>query len=147
MPNQSTIEKLKKELPELFKEFSAEFLEFVFSEQTASQIAEICLENGVKDEKTLEKIGYRAVLVLLDQIPKENFAGVLKNGAGLDLNTAQKIAGQINEVVFSQAPPSSPGLPRTDKKISPQTPSQAESQTEPLAKKPQKKDPYRESLE
>ena len=104
MVEKSEIQKLKSEYPEFFSQFSPEFLEFVFSEETASGISEICLENGLEDEEVAEKIAYRVALVLLNQMPKENLAKTLEKEVGLNPIIAEKISFDIEKHVFSQIP-------------------------------------------
>ena len=104
MPEESEIEKLKKEYPEFFEQISPEFLEFISSEETSSKIAEICLENGIEDEEKIEKIAYRVGLVLFGQVPKENFAGILEKGVNLNREIAERISIEVNRRIFSQAP-------------------------------------------
>ena len=104
MPEEFDAQNLKKEYPELFEQFPSEFLEFLFSEETSSKIAEICFENGIQDEEKIEKIAYRVGLILLDQVPRENFAKILEKGVDLDRETAEKISIEINRRIFSQVP-------------------------------------------
>jgi len=104
MPEEFDIQNLKKECPELFEQFPSEFLEFLFSEETSSKIAEICFENGIQDEEKIEKIAYRVGLILLDQVPRENFAKILEKGVDLDRETAEKISIEINRRIFAQVP-------------------------------------------
>jgi hypothetical protein len=101
---ESEIQKLKAQYPEFFKQFSDEFLNFVFSEETSSAIARICLENGIVDEEKVEKIAYRITLALFDQIPKENLAQILATGVGLDLEIAKRVSQKAEELIFSKVP-------------------------------------------
>jgi hypothetical protein len=94
--------KLKEEYPEFFKQFSEEFLDFVFSEELISTITQICLESGIENEEKIEKIAYRITLALFNQIPKENLAQVLVNGVGLNLETARKISFLCEKLIFSK---------------------------------------------
>jgi len=104
MVDKTEIQKLKKGYPEFFKKHSPEFLEFIFSENTSSKIAEICLGNRVEDEEKIEKIANRVVSALLGQFPKEKLPEVLEKGINLEFETAGKISKQINQLIFSQAP-------------------------------------------
>jgi len=104
MPEEFNIEKLKKENPEFFELFSSELLEFIFSEETSSKIAEICSENEVKEKGEIEKIAYRVTLALLNQVPKENLAEILEKGVNLDNKIAEKISNTIEKRIFSQIP-------------------------------------------
>lgn len=108
MTNDIEIQKLKSKYPEFFEQFSPELLEFLFSEETSSKIAKICLENGVEDEEKIEKIAYRVTLALFGQIPKENLTEVLEKGVKLNHETAKKISIEIKRLIFSQIPETQP---------------------------------------
>ena len=109
MTNNIEVQKLKKEYPEFFKKYSSEFLEFIFSQNTSSKIAEICLENKIEDEEKIEKIANRVVSALLEQFPKEKLPEVIEKGVNLEFETANNISEQINQLIFSQAPKIKPG--------------------------------------
>jgi len=152
MPEEFDIQKLKKEYPELFEEFSPELFEFLFSEETSSKIAEICLENGVEDEEKIEKIAYRISLVLFNQVPKENLTRILERGVNLPCEIAERISMEVNRRIFSQAPevlkkeeqltqPAQPSLP-SKPEVAP--PPEVKPKVEP---KEARKDIYREPFE
>lgn len=156
MSEELDVQKLKNEYSEFFKQFSPEFVEFIFSKEISSKIAEICSENGIEDEEKVEKIAYRVILVLFNQIPKENFTKILMNGVGLDFNTANQISLKVNELIFSQAPKLEPKEIQKEKKMP--VIGEVLGLTEFLKKeeikskqekteKPYKKDPYRETPE
>lgn len=104
MPKELEFQKLKQDYPDFFKQFAPELLEIVFSEETFYKIADICVENGVKDEERIEKIAYRVGLVLLEEVPRENFAEIIEKGVGLNGETAKKIALEMKRLIFSQIP-------------------------------------------
>lgn len=133
MPEEFDIQKLKEKYPEFFEQIAPELLEFILSEETSLKIANICLENGVEDEEKIEKIAYRVVLVLCEQVPKENLPEILEKGAKLDSETARKISTELNQVIFSQIKETQPIKP------SPLAPEEIE--------RPPKKDIYREPIE
>jgi len=135
MANNIEIQKLKSEYPEFFKQISPELLEFIFSEETSSKIAQICLGNGIEDEEKIEKIAYRITLALLDQVPKENLAEILEKGVKLNHETAEKISIEVKRLIFSriqETQPTKPSPPATEKE---------------KPEKPTKKDVYREPTE
>ena len=142
MSDELEFQKLKKEYPEFFKQVSSEFLEFIFSEETSSKIAQICLENGIEDEEKIEKIAYQITLALLGQTPKENLAKILEKGLKLDSETARKIRVEVDRLIFSQAQetqlkanhliqPTKPSVPTT-KKQKPEKPSSKDVYREPI---------------
>jgi len=151
MANNAEIQKLKNEYPEFFEQFSSELLEFVFSEKTSSKIAQICSENGIEDEEKVEKIAYRVGLVLLNQVPKENFTEILEKGATLNRQTAERISTEINRSIFSQIPeilktaePTLPASPSPEVKPEVEPPLEAKPEAEP---KETRRDIYREPME
>lgn len=116
MPDEIEIQKLKRDYPEFFEKTSPEIVEFALSEKTSSQIAEICVKNGVKDERKIEEVARRIVFVLLEKLPKENLHIALEKGVGLDPKTAKEISNEVDRVIFSQMPLSkTEEIPRTAK--------------------------------
>ena len=149
MPEESEIQKLKKEYPEFFEQISPEFLEFISSEETSSKIAEICLENGIEDEEKIEKIAYRITLALLGKIPKENLTEILEKGAGLNHEIARKIHALVNLLISSKIKETPPAQP-TKLKRSPLIPElvlEEELEKPPKPENHSKKDIYRELTE
>lgn len=141
MPKEFDIQKLKSEYPEFFEKVSPGLLEFILSEKASSKIAEVCLENGVKDEEKIEKIAYRVVLALLGQIPKESLAEILEKGVKLNSETASKIYAEINRLIFSQIKKTKPKEAQLTQQTKPSPP------VEEKPKGPSKKDTYREPIE
>jgi len=143
MPEEFDIQKLKEEYPEIFELISPEFLEFIFSKETSSKIAAICLENGVEDEEKIEKIAYRVTLALLNQVPKENLSEILEKGVNLNPEVAEKISIEIKRRIFPQIPEIRPGEIQPPKPFPPVT----EKTEKEKPKAPPKKDVYREPIE
>ncbi len=146
MANDTEIQKLKSEYPEFFEQFSAELLEFIFSEETSSKIAKICFEKGVEDEEKIEKIAYRVALALLNQVPKENLTEILEKGVNLSPEAAENVSTVIKQQIFSQipgskseepSPPPKPGVTPPPPKVKPEM--------EP--RKTSGRDAYREPVE
>jgi len=145
------IQKLKNEYPDFFEKFPSEFLEFIFSEETSSKIAEICLENGVEDEEKIEKIAYRISLVLFNQVPKKNLAEILEKGVNLPCEIAEKISIEVNRRIFSQTPEvlkkeeqlTQPAQPSLTSKPEVAPPPEVRPKVEP---KETRKDIYREPI-
>jgi len=143
MTEESEIQKLKSEYPEFFVQFSPEFLEFIFSEETSLEIANICLKNKVEDEETIEKIAYRVTLALLNQAPKENLAKILEKGVGLNHEIAEKISAGVEERIFSQIPE----IEKKEEQLIQSTQSFSPVTEEKKSEEPPKKDTYRELIE
>jgi len=156
MTNDIDIQKLKSEYPEFFEQVSPELLKFIFSKETSSKIAEICLENGVEDEEKIEKIAYRVALALLGHIPKENLAEILEKGVELNSETAQKIYVMVNRLIFYPIKETRPGKTQSEEikteedQIEEDELTQPTKPSPPIEEKPQKspkKDTYREPIE
>jgi len=143
MAEEDEIQKLKNEYPEFFSQFSPDFLEFIFSEETSLEIASICLENKIEDEEVIGKIAYRVALVLLNQVPKENLAKILGKGAGLNHEIAEKISAAVEEHIFSQIPEIEKKEEQLTQSVQPFPPVIEEKKPE----EPLKKDTYREPIE
>ena len=149
MTNEIEIQKLKSEYPEFFEETSPELLEFILSKETASKIAEVCVESGVEDEEKIEKIAYQITLALLGQIPAENLTKILEKEVGLDHEIARKIHAHANLLISSKIKEAQP-LQSTKPKQSSLTAELAleeEPEKPPEPENPSKKDTYREPTE
>lgn len=97
---------LKEKHPQLFEMFSDELIEFVLSEKTAQQIANICIENKVTDKEKVEGIAFRATYVLFEKLPKENLAMTIEEGLEIEKEKAESIAKKIDEIILSKNPSS-----------------------------------------
>lgn len=104
MADEFDFQKLKSEYYDFFSKIPASFLNFVFSEETISKIAQICVENEVIEEEQIEKVAYRLVLALFGQIPKENLPEILTKGAGISPISALYITKKAEDLIFSQVP-------------------------------------------
>jgi len=144
MINEIEIQKLKSEYPEFSEQVSSELLGLIFSEETSSNIAEICLENGVENEEKIEKIAYRIVLALLEQVPRKNLAKILEKGVGIDSETAGKIHIGVNRLIFSQIKTIQPKKTPLIQPVKASPPAELEEKN---PKESQKKDIYQEPIE
>ncbi|HPO68315.1 MAG TPA: hypothetical protein PLE40_01025 [Candidatus Pacearchaeota archaeon] len=104
MIDNNKIQEIKRNYPELFNEFPLKFWEFLFSDELSSIISNICVESGIEDENKIEEIAFRITMVLLNRLPKEELRIGLKDGVGLDLNTAETIFLKSDELIFSKLP-------------------------------------------
>lgn len=151
MIEETEIQKLKEQYPEFFAQFSDEFWNFLFSEETQSKIAQICLEQGIEEEEKVEKIAYRITLALLNQVPKENLAEILEKGVNLPREVAEKIAVEINRQIFSKTPGilKKKEVPQPVPSPPPTVPEETPTPEIPPEEKPKevKKDIYREPIE
>lgn len=142
MENDAEIRKLKVKYPDFFAQFPEDFLNFVFSDELALKIVDICFKNGIDGEEEIEKISSKITLLLFDQIPRENFVEELMKETEIDLPTAQKIALETKRLILAEA------LELRKKEIS--TPSQKEIPPKEVSISEEKKkkfDIYREPIE
>ena len=102
MTEEFDLEKIKNQYPEFFKDASDKLIELALSPETASQIAEICLKNGIEEEDKIEKIAYYISFVLLSQLPPETLPKTLEREVKIDAEKAKKIFEEVNQVIFSQ---------------------------------------------
>ena len=103
MVDQNYIQKLKKDYPDFFEQIPSEIINLITSKETSYNIAKICLENRIKDEKKIEKIAYQITLVLLKQYPKEKLPKIFEKNIGLIPEIANKIYDKLNKSIFFQA--------------------------------------------
>ena len=133
-PEEIDIQKLKEDYP-------PGLIDFILSEKASSQIADICIKNGVEEEEKIEAIAYRITLALLGKLPKDKLAVALEGGVGLSSEMAEKISSETNQLIFSQM------FSTESKKPVPSPPSPKKETPEEKPKRPPGKDTYRESIE
>jgi len=149
---QKELQKLKDKYPDFLKQVPSNLLKFIFSEETSSRIAMICIESGVEDEEKIEKIAYHITLVLLDQIAEENLTEILEKEVKLDHKTAKKISIEIKLNILSKIQKiQSEEIQKEESQIEK---NQSTQPTKPLLpveeggpKKSSKEDTYREPIE
>jgi len=126
------------------KKISADILKTIFSEETPLQISEICIKNGVEEEK-IEKIAHQIGLVLLGKLPPKQLRAALEKEAKLDPLTATKINQEINQAIFA---PVRSFLEEVYKmEIIPPAKPEIAPPIEEKPEVPPKKDTYREPME
>lgn len=150
--SENDLQKLKEEYPQLFKITSPEIIKFISSEKISSQIADICKKNGVDNEEKIEEIAYRIAWIILGKLPKNNLSSVLKEGVGIDEQTAKKISFEVDRSILSQQLPMEIRKPAiTETAPSPQEEPvkiKEELPEEELPPRPSSnKDTYREKIE
>jgi hypothetical protein len=102
MQEEENLQNIKKQYPNFSKETDPELLDFILSKETSSDIARICLKNGITNEEKIEKIAHQIALVVLGQTPKENLIMALKKEAAIDFKTAKNISEKVNKTIFSE---------------------------------------------
>lgn len=148
MGDKDEFQQLKKQYPEFFKEASDKLIELAISTETASQIAEICLKNGVKESEKIEKIAYYINFVLLSQLPPGTLPKALKKNLKLKPEIAEKIFQEVNETIFFRVKDDLAKL--YPKMVSAKPSAKIEKSPSPSQEEPKKslrKDVYREKIE
>lgn len=69
-------------------------------EETLFELASICAENGIQDEKRSEKIASYTASVLMGNLPPEEFQEVLEKELFMDRKTSTKITQEIGRLIF-----------------------------------------------
>jgi len=131
---------LREKYPQLFDAYSEELIEFVMSEKTARQIANICIEHRVVEKEEVEGVAFRITYVLFGKLPKENLALTIEEGLGIEKEKAEGIAKRADDIIFSEMPSSE------KKEVEEETPKKAEKE-ERATPKPFEKDTYREPID
>jgi len=140
-----SLEELKERYPELFGKVPHDLIVFAFSENVLTTIAAICFKHGVRENKKVSRISYLVGYVLFGETKPENFQSSLVNTLNLPPETAEKIATDVDEVIFAEVKKSLDQL-YPKEKVSPKTkiqktPPENEKQTK------KKQDGYRETTE
>jgi hypothetical protein len=94
MPDEYPKEKLK----ELYELLPEDLKVALFSDKTADDIYDVCLENGL-EEKNIEIAKYTGY-VMLGLLPPNEFEKTLKEKLGLKDDTAKKVSQGITRLVF-----------------------------------------------
>jgi hypothetical protein len=142
---QLEIEKLKKQYPDFFAKIPPPLLELVTSEKFFVVINQICWDNGIEDDDTIDKVFYRVLLVLFGEVPKENLSQILELGAGINPEIAKRMHLEFNRLIFSQLRERKERPTSTSK-----TPISILEETERTKEKPEmprQRDIYREPIE
>jgi hypothetical protein len=140
-----TKEYTKEELWKLYEKLPQELKEAIFSEETADSILNICIRNGIDDER-ISKIAKYTGRVLIGVLPPNEFQEVLEKEVGIEREAAKKVAQEIYRFIFYPVKSSLEEL----YKIEIAAPAQPTKITPPpgeKAKIPEEKDIYREPIE
>ena len=127
----------KDQLWKLYYKLPRELKDAVFSEKTAENIFNICMENGIKDGRISEVARYTG-RVLLGILSPDKLQETIETEIKLKDDVAKKVVQEINLLVFS---PVRSGLAQFYKKEL--LPKKAKEQP----KRSGRKDSYREPIE
>ncbi|MFH1894443.1 MAG: hypothetical protein ABH813_00865 [Patescibacteria group bacterium] len=130
----------------LYENLKPELREAIFSEDSAINILEICLKNGVAEDKISEVARYTG-RVLLGVLPPIDFQKTLEQELGIGQETAKKIAQEINRMIFYPVKPALEELYNTGfaSPNRPTAPTTAESAEQSVPQRGE--DNYREPIE
>jgi hypothetical protein len=150
MSSPTTYQYTKEKLWKIYDKLPQELQEAVFSEETASNIFDVCEQNKVEE---VSRVAYYAGLVLLGLILPQEFASALETDVKLPKTLADAIARDINRLVFYPVKPALEQLHRMEIEVSAKivTPKPEEQSEQPeeqeKPEEPRGPDSYRESLE
>jgi hypothetical protein len=96
MPEKFTQEQIWK----LYEKLPQELKRAVFSEETANNIWDICIRNGIEDDR-ISEIARLVGRVLLGLIPPDELQKILEKEIKLSPEIAKKTFQEINRLVFS----------------------------------------------
>jgi len=133
----------KKELLELYNNVPKELQEAIFSEETANIIYDACAKNGLKTDKEISQVAKYAGYILLGIISPNKFSKTLEKEMKLTRTQAKDISQEIKRLAFAPIKESLENLYQIKIKIDP-LPKAPPKKT---AKRPVKKDGYRELIE
>ena|SRR3989344_1499363 len=147
MSSPTTYQYTREKLWEIYDKLPQELQEAVFSEETASNVFDVCEQNGVEAVST---VAHYTGLVLMGLILPQEFSSTLETDVKLPKTLADAIARDINRLVFYPVKPALEQLHRmeievTAKIVTPKPEEQPEGQ-EP-EKGPSGEDRYREDIE
>ncbi|MBU0547113.1 MAG: hypothetical protein ABH876_00955 [Patescibacteria group bacterium] len=103
----------KEQFWKLYEKISQELKETIFSEETANNILDICLRNGVEDERVSEVARYTG-RVLMGILEPTDFQETLEKELKMEKNTAKKISQGINRFIFYPVKPALEELYKTE---------------------------------
>jgi hypothetical protein len=135
----------------LYHDLPKDLQEALFAETSARNINSACAKSKVTDNDTIFQITKQVGYVLLGLLAPDGLAATLEEEPGLDKNTSEQIAGQINNLIFLPVKNSLEALYKIKITESPESSgnnsSPAQTIPQPPNKKTTGKDLYREPIE
>jgi hypothetical protein len=89
----------QEQLWKLYQKLPDELKEAIFSSETADDIYDICLRNGIEDDRISEIARYTG-RVLLGILPLDEFQKTLEKEIKLEEDKAKKVAREIDRFIF-----------------------------------------------
>jgi hypothetical protein len=135
----------KEQFWQLYKNLPPELKEALFAKETGRYLHTVCQRAGILEK--LDEVSEYVGQVFLGILPPENFQRTIKDGLGIDLETAQQLTKEIGKLIFEPVAPILEKIYHPEE-IQPERPSIYKT-TEPEqgVKKETKKDLYRETIE
>lgn len=84
----------------LYENLPPELQEIIFSNETAENIFNICVKNGVEDGNTISEISKFVGQVLMGLIPPEEFQATIELELNLNSKIAKNISRDIEAFIF-----------------------------------------------
>jgi hypothetical protein len=141
----------KDQIWEFYDKLSSELKEAVFSMETANNIFDICIRNGIEDDRVSEVARYTG-RVLLGILSAGELQETLEKEVKLKKEAAKKVTQEIDRLIFYPVKPALDELYKTGE--SSKTKPLIEKAIPPEATPPEEKpstpsgsDTYRESIE
>lgn len=92
----------KKRAEKFFKETPRELISLLFSKELSRQLAEICLKEGTRDEKSVKKVAELVTRTIIGKLPPKEFLNTLKKESKLSPSLAARIFSSIDSLIFSK---------------------------------------------
>lgn len=89
----------REQLWKLYQKLPDELKEAIFSSETANNIYDICLRNGIEDDRISEIARYTG-RVLLGILPLDEFQKTLEKEIKIEKDKAKKVAREIDRFIF-----------------------------------------------
>ena len=135
----------KEKFWEIYKNLPPELKKILFADETGDYLRIICQRAGISEE--LDKISDHVKQVFLGTLPPENFEMAIKQDLNLEIETAQKIAKEINHLVFDPVGPVLEKIYHPEDVQTEEEKPRIKKETEREIKNESRGDVYRESIE
>jgi hypothetical protein len=89
----------KEELWKIFEKLPDELKESIFSEKTAESIFNICIRNGIEDER-ISKVAKYVGRVLMGLLPPNEFQETIERELNLEKEVAKSVRREVEMLIF-----------------------------------------------
>ena len=137
----SMVDYPKKQLKQLYENLPKNLQKAVFSDKNGEYIYEACTRNNIEKNDIIHEVAKYTGYVLLGLLSPNDFQKRLEEEVKIEKAKAKQIALEINRFVFFPVKNSLEALYKTTIQT------QKDDTSQPIPKKPKRKDEYRESIE